>query len=77
MSISFVLINVGQKLMSLLDWTEYINFCNAALIACNKQLKMALIQFVQNAFLSKEFVKITRIFSQIGGQTVELVSSMP
>ena len=32
--------------MSSLDWTEYINFCNAAPIVCNKQLKVALIQFV-------------------------------
>ena len=66
-SILFILINVGQKLMSSLDWTEYINFCNCTV--CNKKLKVALIQFVQsgvkNAFLSKEFVKITRIFSQI------------
>ena len=73
---------MGQKeLVSSLDWTEYTNFCNAALIACNKQLKVVPIQFVQssvkNDFLSKEFVKITRIFSQIGGETIELVSSMP
>ena len=55
--------------MSSFDWTEYINFCNAALIVCNKQLKVALFQFVQsdvkNVFLSKEFVKITMIFSCI------------
>ena len=34
--------------MSSLDWIEYINFCNAALIVRNKQLKVALIQFVQS-----------------------------
>ena len=63
----FISINVGRKLMSSLDWAEYINFCNAALIICNKQLKVALIQFVRsgvkNVFLSKELVKITTIFS--------------
>ena len=50
---------MGQKLTSSLDWTEYINFCNAALIACNKKLKLAVIQFVQsgvkNAFSLKRF----------------------
>ena len=42
---------------------------------------MAFTQFVQsgvrNVFLSKEFVKITRIISQTGGQAIELVSSVP
>ena len=45
------------------------------------QLKVALNQFVQsgvtNVSLSKEFVKITRIISQTGGQTIEFVPSVP
>ena len=53
-------LNVGRKLMSLLDWTEYFIFFNDALIVCTHPVVQSGIQ---NVFLSKDFVKITRISS--------------